>query len=374
MRLFKGIVYSIFVFLLTSCNGPEEFDANNNAPDRKFQLQKYDTFTLLLVNDAWQNASHVSFKYVLADSFAFVPDSLHNYTFIKTPVKRVIVFSTTHIGFLLAIEEGESIIAASGRNYIYNNELKAKAGRNEIKEIGFAPGINYESIVELNPDLIFIYGIESSVTGIISRLQSAGIPCVIIGDYLENHPIAKMEWIKVFASFYHKNELADSIYSDVSEKYNKLCQLTETRLTSRPTVMLGLPWKDSWNMAGGRSFTAKLIGDAGGDYLWADTDNDEFLPLGIESVISTALNADYWLNTGSARSLDDIKSRDKRYTAFKAWENHSLYNNDKQFNGESNNFWEKGVVEPHLILRDLIKIFHPEILPEDDFVYYRRLE
>lgn len=374
MRVLKSLGLVFLVFLLLNCNRMTDSNIEGTFSNRRFSLEKFDTFTLLQVKNAWQNASNSVFKYVLAENENMIPDSLHEYKFIKIPVRRVAVFSTTHVGFLLAIDEGESIVAASGANYIYDEGLKAKAEENEIKEIGFAPGINYESIIELNPDVIFIYGLESSVTGIVSRLESAGIQCVIIGDYLENHPLGKMEWIKVFATFYNKDKMADSIFNAASKKYNDWCEVVKMKVAERPTVMLGLPWKDSWNMAGGNSFTAKLIDDAGGNYLWSDTESDEYLPLAIESVIETSLNADYWLNPGSARSLNDVIGRDKRYESFNAWKTNSLYNNDKQFNGEANNFWEKGVVEPHIILRDMIKIFHPEIVADEDFVYYRKLE
>ncbi|MCK4923240.1 MAG: ABC transporter substrate-binding protein [Bacteroidales bacterium] len=374
MRLFRILILVLFIILYANCTRQSEKNLGDSVQNRKFKIQNFDNFTLIHIRDAWQNASDANFKYILSESLSNVPDSLNGYKFIKTPVRRVIVFSTTHVGFLLEIEEGNSIIAASGRNYIYDEGLKNKVKKNEIKEIGFAPGINYESIIELKPDVIFIYGLESSVTGIVSRLESVGIQSVIIGDYLENHPLGKMEWIKVFSAFYNKEKLADSIFNMASEKYHDLCSLVTEKVESRPTVMLGLPWKDSWNMAGGRSFTAKLIHDAGGNYLWSDNNSEEFLPLAIESVIQTSLNSDCWLNTGSARSLNDIIQRDKRYKAFNAWKTHSMYNNDKQFNGEANNFWEKGVVEPHIILRDMIKIFHPEIIPDKELVYYRKLE
>lgn len=374
MRIFKLLGPGLLVFLMLNCNRTPDSVTEGAFSDRRFSLDKSDTFTVLQVKNVWQNASNSLFKYVLAENREMIPDSLHEYKFIKTPVRRVAVFSTTHVGFLLAIDEGESIVGASGMNYIYDEALQNKVQNKGIKEIGFAPGINYESIIELKPDLIFIYGLESSVTGIVSRLESAGISCVIIGDYLENHPLGKMEWIKVFAAFYNKEKVADSIFNAASEKYNDWCNIVKMNASERPTVMLGLPWKDSWNMAGGNSFTARLIDDAGGNYLWSHTESEEYLPLAIESVIETALNADYWLNTGSARSLDEVTGRDKRYASFMAWKTKALYNNDKQYNGVANNFWEKGVVEPHIILKDMIKIFHPEMVPEEEFVYYRKLE
>ena len=357
----------------THCHYVHKDSFEDSPKTRKFTIQEFDNYKILEIVDPWQNAHNEDFRYILSDDFAFVPDSLLKFTCIKTPVKSVVVFSTTHIGFLTALNESKSLVGASGASYIYNKDLKIRYKKGEIKEIGYPPSINYESIIELNPDVIFIYGLESSVTGIISRLETAGIPCVIIGDYLENHPLGKAEWIRVFSAFYNKLNSADSIYKSIEKQYNELSELVKDNQLPQPSVMLGLPWKDSWYMAGGKSYAAKLIEDAGGHYLWSETDETDYHPLSIESVIQKALYADLWINPGSARSLDDIISRDKRYGVFHSYKNHSLYNNDNRFDGNSNDYWETGVIEPHIILKDLIKIIHPQELPEYELVYYRRL-
>ena len=128
-------------------------------------------------------------------------------------------------------------------------------------------------------------------------------------------------------------------------------------------------------MSGGKSFTARLIEDAGGNYLLKDNASAEFIPLSLEAAISRSFEADIWINTGSASSIDEILGRDERFSHLNVLKKGELYNNDAlQCENGGNAFWEKGVVEPHLILKDMIKIFHPELMESHDFVYYRKLE
>jgi iron complex transport system substrate-binding protein len=36
-----------------------------------------------------------------------------------------------------------------------------------------------------------------------------------------------------------------------------------------------------------------------------------------------------------------------------------------------NNYWETGVANPHLLLQDMVAIFHPELLPDHEFTFFR---
>ena len=145
MRLVHFFILILGISISNACDTPNENNDISNFQDRRFSIQDFDNYTQIQVRDAWQNSSKAKFTYILSENINNIPDSLSEFKFIKIPVKRVVVFSTTRVGFLLALEEGNSIIAASGRKYIYDEDLKFKVAQNEIKEIGFAPNINYES-------------------------------------------------------------------------------------------------------------------------------------------------------------------------------------------------------------------------------------
>jgi iron complex transport system substrate-binding protein len=97
--------------------------------------------------------------------------------------------------------------------------------------------------------------------------------------------------------------------------------------------------------------------------------------LNIESVYERAADADIWINPGMWESLEEALAEDERFALFEAFQNGKVYNNNRRANKHGgSSYWETGVANPHVVLADLIKIFHPELLPEHEFVYYYRLE
>ena len=163
-------------------------------------------------------------------------------------------------------------------------------------------------------------------------------------------------------------------FSEIEKEYNKLKQKAQN-INNKPVVLSSLPWKDVWYIPGGNSFQARLIEDAGGDYLWKNNESHESIPLSIETVFSEAQNADIWINTGTADSNKQILGVDQRFENFKSLKNKQIFNNNNKLsvNG-GNDYWETGIVQPHIILKDMIKIFHPELLPNYNLYYYKHLK
>jgi iron complex transport system substrate-binding protein len=285
-----------------------------------------------------------------------------------------VTFSTTHIGFITALQMTECIKGVSGKDYFYDSLLRQKFEEGLVKDIGYVPAIDYETILQIKPDVIFMYGLEAADAGFVSRFRDAGTPVIMISEFLESHPLGKAEWIKLFAVLLGLEEKGDSIFYDVSENYLKYAAAAKN-IEIKPKVLTGLPWKGTWYMAGGSSFMAKLINDAGGDYLWSDNASEDYIPLNLEAVISRAGDADVWINCGTAASINELLSRDSRFENVKALKNGNVFNNNARLNeAGGNDFWESGTVRPDLILKDLIGIFHPSLIEADEMMYYERLK
>lgn len=370
-----SVIISLFIIIFSSCTLEEsKHRVNNNIYAGRFSIDDYPEFTILNIYDPWQKSAGHELKYIIGANRENLPDSLKQFPFIQTPVNNVVVFSTTHIGYIGALGKQKSIKAVSGQQYVCDPDVRNGIENREVYDIGYAPNINYERIISLDPDIVFLYGIESSVTGVASRLQNSGIPVILIAEYLETHPLGKMEWIRVFGKVYGKEHEADSIFKEVKKEYEQLTEITGN-IEFRPKIMVGLPWKDTWYMSGGESLTARFIEDAGGDYLWKDDHSTEFIPLSLESVMMKAIQADFWINTGTAASLMEIINHDSRFQNLKVYQEGKLFNNNKKYmQSGGNDFWERGVVEPHIILKDMIKMFHPGRIDSHDFVYYQKLE
>ena len=150
--------------------------------------------------------------------------------------------------------------------------------------------------------------------------------------------------------------------------------LIEKGINSRPKVLLGLPYKDTWYISPGNSFISKMIEDAGGDYLWKDIHSSVSMPYGIENVYLKGMTADYWLNTGSAGSRKEVSNVDERLKDLPCFRNDNMFNNNNRITAEGgNDFWESGSLFPHLVLKDIAAILHPELFSDYKLVFYKRI-
>ena len=382
MRLLHQVI--IAVLLLSGCTGQSgsSLDPYGNQVRTDlftryasgFRVRDQGSYTLIEVTDPWQQSKGVIFSYVLAPSLELLPDSLKNIPFIRTPVKRAIALSTTHVAMIEQLGSAESIVGLSGTDFIYSSAIRARIESGTVKDVGYGQGLDFETIVRLKPDVLFLYGVEGNVMTTLEKLTVLGIPAVFCGEYLETHPLGKAEWIRFFSLFYDKEEQSEHFFRQIDSAYNALSDLASGVLP-KPVVLNGLPWKDTWYMAGGKSFAAQLMKDAGGDYLWSDHPSAQAVPLDLESVYMRAVNADIWINPGAAGSLTDILLLDERLGDLEVVKKGHVFNNNARSSAAGgNDYWESGTVRPDLVLADLIGVFHPDLLTDHRFVYYRQLK
>ena len=339
-----------------------------------FTIQHFDSYQKLTVRDPWQKSNNNQFDYYIVEKGEKIPDSLKDRQILFSPLQKVVCLSTTHIGLLDALGEVSSIVGLSGSAYLSNAEVKKGVAENRIRDVGYERGLNYEMIVQMKPDVVFAYGVGSEISAQINKLHDLGIPVVLVGEYLEQSPLAKAEWIKFFGAFYQKEELANTVFEKIKNNYEAI-RSSVAKVPDRPAVLTGLPFKDTWWMAGGQSNLAVLIDDAGGKFLWKENPSKEAFPVSLEAVFLRAAKADFWINCGSVNRLEELIAFDPRFSRLPVLKRSQVYNNNlRSTSGGGNDYWESGVVHPDLILSDLVKIFHPELVMDKDFNYYKKIE
>ncbi len=341
---------------------------------RGFSVEKQGQNLLVTVKDPWQEASGIQYRYLLSDTLSrsVIVDEFTSR--IKTPVKNVVCLSTTHIGFIAYLGETGSVSGVSGKDFVVNENLRVKLDQGLVADVGYDENLNYELLLKLKPDIVFAYGVNMGITNTIRKLHELGIPVILIGEYLEEDPLAKMEWVKVFAALYKREAMATEKFDSVAGIYNILAKRAG-RSENKPGVLLGLPWRGTWYISGSQSYIARLIKDAGGKYIWDHLDYNESRPMVLEAVYEHALSADYWINPGDALLKKDIVAVDERFGRLPSFKNDRVFNNNNELSmGGGNAFFESGVVEPEIILSDLIYILHPQLLPSHKLKYYRKLQ
>lgn len=325
---------------------------------------------ILTVTNPWQGADSVTTRLFIARGGEEVPDGFEGQV-LEGNAERIVAMSSSHIGMLDAIGSAGNIAGVSGINFITNPTIQKR--RDSIGDIGFEGNINYELLVSLDPDLVLLYAIRGA-NSMEGKLRELGIPYLYVGEYLEESPLGKSEWLVALAETVGKREEGERIFAEIPVRYDSLRRVVAESAIDAPSVMLNTPYGDSWFMPSTQSYMARLIADAGGDYIYKKDTGNASTPIDIEEAYLLTSQADVWLNVGSMRSLDELKEACPKLTDTRCVRNGYVYNNTLRINPTGgNDYYESGIVRPDLVLRDLIKIFHPELVSED-FVYYKQLK
>jgi iron complex transport system substrate-binding protein len=340
---------------------------------QNFEIIEYPNYKLLSVKNLYRNSTR-SHRYALVPRGMPLPELEKDTSVIRTPVRRVVVMETVYIGYLDALDQLDSIVGAATVDFISHPTIYERTQDGSIQSIQIGQSLNIETLMLLQPDLIL-----TSISGdpsfdVPPKLLRSGLPIVITAGYMESHPLARAEWLKFIAPFFEVSERAQTVFQKSAARYESLTAISST-VETRPSVFSSAPYSGTWHVAGGDSYTARAIRDAGGNYLWSDNHSQGGIPLDIERVFLRAAEADFWVNPSHYRSLTELFSANPRFAKFKATQVGNVYNNTRQVSkNNGNNIWERGIVHPEEVLADLIKIFHPDLLPEHELIYYENLK
>ena len=340
---------------------------------KRFNLTIEANVTTVTVDRPSQNNKR-SLKYILTSDLKtnYAQDGNVFTWHLNQPIKRIICTSTTHLPYLEILGVDSSLVGFPQTKFVYSPKLRSRIENGSVAEVGQDADLNIEKILALNPDIVMAFSSGSESRQLI-KLRELGITVVMNADYLETTVLGRAEWIKFIAAFFNKSREAHEYFDQLVIRYNSLKQMTDT--INRPGVMTGIVYGGNWFLAGGKNHIAGLIHDAGGKYLWADDQEEGWLNLDFEAVYSRAANADIWIGAADFKTLNELARADARYRDFKAYQNGQVFAYNARVNQYgANDYFESGVAKPDLLLKDHIKMIHPELLPDCQLYYYRQLE
>jgi len=309
--------------------------------------------TSIVIGTYYVAGSQVSGRYKTSDNF------------FTSPMDSVALFSATQINAFEKLGVLDHIVGVSEARYLKNLTVKKRIEKGIVKELAGSGEFYVETAMLVNPSVIFYspYKVIKS-----HPLEVTGIPLIPFYDYRETGPLARAEWIKFSAVFFGRYDQADSIFESIVDQYEHYKSLAES-VTNKPTVFSDKYFNGQWYIPGGQSYIAQILADAGSDYLWKNDPHKASFPLDYEVVYDKAYNADYWRILGSYSdipSYEALKNENGLYQHFKAFKERKVIWCD----AEATAYFEKSPLEPHLVLADLIKAFHPELLPGYSPKYY----
>ena len=293
---------------------------------------------------------------------------------IITPIRKIVVTSTTHIPMLELLGEEKALVGFQNTDYVSSPKTRERIETGFVKELGNEASLNTEILLELRPDAVIGFTM-GGMNKTYNLIEKHGVPVIINGDWLEETPLGRAEWIKFFGALFDKEKLADSIFNTIEEAY-LAAKLMAKEKTSYPTILSGAIMKnDIWSLPAGKSFVAQFLTDANLNYLWKDTHGKGSLQLSFESVLDKGQFADYWIAPGYFSSKAQLLENNPQYQNFSAFKNNKIFTASTK-RGVTGGvlYYELGPTRPDLILQDLIKITNPEILPNYTLTFFEQMK
>jgi len=342
-----------------------------------FTVEYHDTYKVVNLIDPWGRATE-NYTYLLVQRGEKIPPGYPNARVFFIPLQKVVTLSTVHIPFISTLNETQSIVGHNGVNLVQDEDFCKRVRQGDIVEIGSGELsmntlLKMEKLIELDPDAVFCVANGNKEYDNHYKLQEAGLKPVITAEWMEESPLGRAEWIKFFSVFYNKEKIANQVFDRIKNNYFEIKEKVRN-CSQKPTLFSGIDYQGSWYAPGENSYVAALFADAGGTYVLGDDTNRGDTILDFESVYEKAHAADYWINIGYADNIDELLALDQRYQKFKAFQDNRIYHYNARVNEHGgNDYWQSGIIKPDVILADLVKILHPDLLPNYTLYYYQHI-
>lgn len=372
----KIFLIALLSILISSCKKETKKNTSNLESSisikyaKGFSLKVEDGVKKLIINAPYQNTNK-TFEYIISSESL---ESKRKINHIYVPISKMVITSTTHVPMVELLGEEKSIAGFPYAKYVSSEKTRALIDDGKIKEIGKESSLNTEILLDLQPDLVVGYSVSSADKSL-TTIEKSGIPVIYNGDWLEETPLGRAEWIKFFGVLYNKEKEADSIFNIIEKNYLNARALA-SKTEKQPTILSGaIMNKDIWNLPAGDSFVAQFLKDANLNYLWQNTEGKGSLSLSFESIFDKGANADFWIAPGYFSSKEQMLQNNQIYQQFDAFKENKIYTPSTKKGATGGIiYYELAPTRPDLVLKDLIKITNPDLLKNYELTFFEKMQ
>lgn len=290
----------------------------------------------------------------------------------QIPFKKIILLNASMAGYISELGAENLIIGVSSPEYIYSEKIQSLVKAGKIQNVGNDQKYDVEKIISLKPDVIFTNHI-ASFDNTYQLLKNNGIQVIFLDEYMEQKPLEKTAYIKLFGKLLGKDQEAETKYLEIEKNYNDLKQLA-LKSKQKPTVLANEMYGDVWYLPGGKTSVANFIADANANYILNNNNEEKAVTMSFEEVFAKSKNVNIWVNAGNHTSKKEMLQINQFYGELNVFNKGKIYGITGKERQSANDFFESGIVRADLVLKDYIKIFHPELLPHYQLTYMKELQ
>lgn len=373
----RKFVFFIMLFIVSSCSGVDNGflvssigeDENEVQDAGLLRIAQREGYRVMEITNPWDTTRLLN-RYIMVDKNATLPSELPEGIIVRTPVSRVICYTSVDIGAMNTLGALDKLVGVCDADYIVSLEVKEALKNGEVKNLGTYNKPNMEQVLASDADLIIVSPFEGKDYGLVAQL---GVPIAECASYLERSPLGRSEWIKFYAEFTADMSSANKLYAEIRENYMNTVSYIAHNAHTKPSILPDKRYGQVWYVASGGSYAAQLYKDAGASYAWADDTSVATIALSFEEVYATCHDADVWVFTYAQpndMNLTDLKREYDSYALFSAYKNKAIY----ACNSAKIPFYELSPLHPDKVLSDIAKMLHPELFKDVEFNYYSKLE
>lgn len=370
----KQLLFILIAFWAVSCtqSGKHTSAEDVVATDtiryaQGFAIHRYADYTEVVVSDPW-NKGRLLQRYLLVPRDKEIPADMPKGTIVRIPLQKIVVYNSVHSAILEELDAVGQIVGACESRYMDTPEIRKKLDTGEIADLGQATAPNVEKMVDLSAEVVLVSPFQHAGYGPVEKL---GIPIIECADYMESSPLGRAEWIRLYGILTGKEVEANASFAETEKNYLEIKELAAA-VSHRPTVFAEKRFGSSWHVPNGDSYTAHFFQDAGADYIFKELPGAGSTPLAFESVLDKAIHAEVWLmkyNQDKDLTYKDLRTEYTPYENFDAFKNRQIYS----CNSGKVPFYEEFPMHPDFLLKDMVWIFHPDLLPGYTPRYYEKM-
>lgn len=387
-RAVYTLPWCILILLLLACQplSKRESEHSNLSENDHFPLKltiQHAVGFQLIYHNHWKELQLYRHYNDQADTIRFAlvmrgesaPEDFAKTRVLEIPLKRMATVSTTHLGMFEALNALPELKGIEAAQYVTSEKVKQQIEEGNISELAPSGMLNTEKVVAENIEVLMGVGYPNAQNDTYQSLENAGVPVLLNAEWQEKTLLGRAEWVKMLAALLNKEAEVTKIFEELERKYNEVLTQLEDKPLTAPMAITGLVQGDAWFVAGGKSFANHLMQLANVQYPWSATANTGSVKLDFETVYAYGLEADYWLVPSTAKTMEELLQTDSRFADFKSVNQQQVYNIYGRYTpGGGNDFYESAVMQPHIVLKDILSIFHPQYFPNHELVYYNRLK
>lgn len=378
-NIIQTAIAAVFAIAAASCGGGSSEHSGDRhgtmSHARYLDIQEHEGYTVAEITNPW-DTTRLLHRYILVPEDGPLPEGSLQGTVIRTPIDNIIVYSSVHASILDMLGASDRITGVCEPEFMTCPAIREGIAAGRIMDCGNSVSPSIEKIAEARGQIIIASPFENSSYGAAGKL---GLPIIEAADYMENTPLGRTEWVKLFGILLDCPERADSLFSAAEDDYNGIRDKIALHIAGnggdshRPTLLAERKYGASWDVPGGASYMVHIYRDAGADYIFANTASTANVNMSFENVLREGIDADIWVLKywgEKPMTYSSLEAEYPLYSRFRAFRERHVYG----CNTFSSSYYDDIVLHPAWILEDLASVFHPEIFQDHVRRYFFPLQ